>query len=79
MKARLQDYYNDRAREYEDIYHRPDPLRRKELAEIAAQIRPHLLILYHQLFHGVTEEELLKEVQVGYDGQVVSGKDLAVN
>jgi len=31
----LQDYYNCRATEYEDIYHRRDPIRQKELTEIA--------------------------------------------
>lgn len=30
----LQDYYNRRATEYEDIYHRRDPIRQKELTEI---------------------------------------------
>jgi ribonuclease BN (tRNA processing enzyme) len=50
-----------------------------ELAEIAAKVRPELLILYHQLFHGVvTEEELLLEVQEKYEGTVISGKDLGV-
>ena len=39
---------------------------------------PGLLVLYHQLFHGVTEAELLREVEEGYGGKVVSGKDLAV-
>ncbi|GAK55100.1 putative hydrolase [Candidatus Vecturithrix granuli] len=50
-----------------------------ELAEVAAQARPGMLILYHQLFHGVvSEEELLREVQDRYDGTVISGKDLDV-
>lgn len=38
-----------------------------------------LLILYQKLFHGVTEAELLQEIQEGYHGYVVSGKDLEVN
>jgi hypothetical protein len=37
-----------------------------------------LLILYHQLFHGVSEAQLLQEVLERYDGTVVSGKDLEV-
>lgn len=49
-----------------------------ELARIASIIKPGLLILYHQLFNGVTGEELLMEVTEGYDGKVVSGKDLDV-
>ncbi len=49
-----------------------------ELAAVASQARPGLLILYHQLFHGVSERALLDEVQQRYDGRVVSGQDLKV-
>lgn len=50
----------------------------RELTEIASQARPGLLILYHQLFWGVSEDDLLKEVRAGYSGKVVSGRDLDV-
>jgi ribonuclease BN (tRNA processing enzyme) len=49
-----------------------------ELAEIASRARPGLLILYHQLFHGLSERELLLEVQERYAGPVISGKDLEI-
>jgi ribonuclease BN (tRNA processing enzyme) len=49
-----------------------------ELARIASRAKPGLLILHHQLFHGVSEEELLVEVRERYGGEVVSGKDLDV-
>jgi ribonuclease BN (tRNA processing enzyme) len=49
-----------------------------ELAEIASRAKPGLLVLYHQLLWGATEEELLREVQERYDGMVVSGRDLEV-
>jgi ribonuclease BN (tRNA processing enzyme) len=49
-----------------------------QLAEIASQARPGLLILYHQLFFGISEEELLQEVRDRYDGKVVPGRDLDV-
>jgi len=49
-----------------------------ELAEIASAAKPRLLILYHQLFHGVSERELLAEVRARYAGKVVSGRDLDV-
>lgn len=49
-----------------------------ELAEIASKAKPKLLILYHQIFSGATEAELLSEIQQKYDGKVVSGKDLEV-
>jgi ribonuclease BN (tRNA processing enzyme) len=49
-----------------------------ELAEIATRARPKLLVLYHQLFWGTSDEDLLKEVQAGYTGKVVSAADLDV-
>ena len=49
-----------------------------QLAEIATLVNPGLLILYHQLFHGVKEKELLNEIQQSYKGYIVSGKDLEV-
>jgi ribonuclease BN (tRNA processing enzyme) len=49
-----------------------------QLAQIASEVQPGLLILYHQLFHGVTEADLLQEVQARYAGDVVSGKDLEI-
>lgn len=49
-----------------------------ELAEIASKARPGLLILYHQLFWGASEEELVSEIREIYSGKVVSGRDLDV-
>jgi ribonuclease BN (tRNA processing enzyme) len=49
-----------------------------ELAELALGAQPGLLILYHQLFWGASEEDLLSEITEHYDGQVVSGNDLEV-
>jgi ribonuclease BN (tRNA processing enzyme) len=48
------------------------------LAAIASRARPGLLVLYHQLFWGTSEEDLVSEVRAGYDGRVVSGRDLDV-
>ncbi|MGH9941386.1 MAG: MBL fold metallo-hydrolase [Pyrinomonadaceae bacterium] len=50
----------------------------RELAQLAAKAKPGLLILYHQLLWGTTEEELLNEIRRGYGGKVVSGRDLEV-
>jgi len=50
----------------------------RELAEVASKAKPGLVVLYHQLFWGTTEEDLLKEVRAGYAGKVVSGRDLDV-
>ncbi|MHA1303939.1 MAG: MBL fold metallo-hydrolase, partial [Candidatus Heimdallarchaeaceae archaeon] len=49
-----------------------------ELAEIASKVKPKLLILYHQLFWGSNEKELLNEIKEKYDGAVVSRKDLEI-
>ncbi len=61
-------------RRYHAAYHTSA----QELAEAASLARPGLLILYHQLFHGVSEEALLEELRQRYDGAVVSGRDLEV-
>jgi len=50
----------------------------RELADIARRVRPGLLVLYHQLFWGATDADLLAEIGESYDGKVVSGKDLDV-
>jgi len=50
----------------------------RELAELATRAKPGLLVLYHQLFWGTSEDDLLKEVRAGYSGKVVSGRDLDV-
>lgn len=59
---------------YHSRYHTSAP----QLAEIAAKARPKLLILYHQLFWGASEEDLIKEIQANYNGRVVSARDLDI-
>ncbi|MEZ4728322.1 MAG: GNAT family N-acetyltransferase [Caldilineaceae bacterium] len=59
-------------------YHRHVHTSAHELAELASAARPGLLVLIHQLFWGVPEDELLAEVRARYDGPVVSGRDLDV-
>ncbi len=49
-----------------------------ELGQIAAKAKPKLLVLYHQLMSGTTDDELVKEVQKYYKGRVVSAHDLDV-
>lgn len=60
-------------------YHSKMHTSSRELARIAAQARPGLLVLYHQLFWGVSEDDLLAEVRREYDGAVVSGHDLEIH
>jgi ribonuclease BN (tRNA processing enzyme) len=50
----------------------------EELATIASRAKPKLLVLYHQLFIGVPEGELLQSVREHYAGAVVSAHDLDV-
>jgi ribonuclease BN (tRNA processing enzyme) len=59
-------------------YHSSVHTSSRELALIASRARPGLLILYHQLLWGTTDEHLLLEIREGYDGMVVSGRDLDI-
>jgi ribonuclease BN (tRNA processing enzyme) len=49
-----------------------------QLGDIATRARPGLLILYHQLFFGASDDTLLSEVRSRFSGRVVSAKDLDV-
>lgn len=59
-------------------YHAQAHTSARQLGRIAAQARPGLLILYHQLFFGTSEEILLGEVRSRFGGRVVSARDLDV-
>ncbi len=60
------------------LYHRQVHTSTVELAAVATKARPGLLVLTHQLVWGVSDEALVAEVRAGYDGPVVSGRDLDV-
>jgi ribonuclease BN (tRNA processing enzyme) len=49
-----------------------------QLADIANQVKPKLLILNHQLTFGTSLQSLLDEVKSKYKGVVVNGSDLDV-
>jgi len=69
----------NRRPDYWQAYHRTAHTSSVELAGIAARAKPKLLVLYHQLFWGVTPKQLLAEIRATYkDGQVVCGQDLDV-
>ena len=60
-------------------YHADSHTSTVELAGIANRARPGLLVLYHQLYWGATDEDLLREIrEAGYTGRVVSAADLDV-
>jgi ribonuclease Z len=59
-------------------YHASSHTSALQLADIATTVKPKLLILYHQLYWGATDQDLLDEVRSKYGGEVVSAKDLDV-
>jgi len=60
------------------MYHTAHHTSTLELAGIARQAEPGLVVLYHILFWGATEEELLDEISGIYKGKVIVGRDLDV-
>ena len=59
-------------------YHKASHTSGIELGEIAARAQPKLLVLYHQLMWGATEEELMAEIRQSFDGEVAFADDLDV-
>jgi ribonuclease Z len=59
-------------------YHKAHHTSTRELAEIANRTTPGKIVLYHILFWGSSEKELLKEISDHYSGEVIVGRDLDV-
>jgi ribonuclease Z len=59
-------------------YHSTNHTSAHELGELANRAKPKLLVLYHVLFWGASEETVLREVREKYLGQVVLADDLDV-
>jgi len=60
-------------------YHKGSHTSTVELAAIASRARPKLLVLYHQLYWGATDDDLLAEIRAaGYQGPIVAARDLEV-
>ena len=59
-------------------YHASHHTSTAELAKIANELQPGLLVLNHVLFWGASEQDILDEIAAGYDGKVVVGRDLQV-
>jgi ribonuclease BN (tRNA processing enzyme) len=49
-----------------------------QLGDIATRARPRLLVLYHQLFWGDDDADLVRQVRSRFPGAVVSARDLGV-
>jgi ribonuclease Z len=72
-----QQGFDQKDREWQE-YHASHHTSTYELAEIAKQVRPELLILNHVLFWGSSKREILAEIAAGYDGRVVLAADSQV-
>lgn len=59
-------------------YMRANHTSSQELGSLAAMVEPDLVVLYHALLMGATEEEILAEVGQQFQGNLVLAKDLDV-
>jgi len=59
-------------------YHSAFHTSTSELADLASRAHPRLLVLYHQLYWGDDDANLLRQIGATYQGRVVSGKDTGV-
>jgi ribonuclease Z len=50
----------------------------EDVGRVASRVRPKKLVLYHQLPHGESPEQILKEVREQYTGEIIYGNDLDV-
>lgn len=57
-------------------YHAQAHTSATQLGAVATAARPGVLVLYHQLYFGATDEQLVKEVRSTFAGRVVSARDL---
>lgn len=68
----------DKKNELWKSYHSENHTSTYELGEIATKASPKLTVLYHILFWGASEQELLDEIASKYKGKVIVGNDLDV-
>ncbi len=68
----------DQKDEFWKKYHAINHTSTYELAELANKSKPGLIVLYHTLFWGGSEQEILDEIAEGYEGKVEIGKDLQI-
>ncbi len=60
-------------------YHADSHTSTVELAELANRARPGILVLYHQLYWGAADDDLIREIRAaGYSGPLASASDLDV-
>jgi len=64
--------------EFWQTYHSQNHTSTIELADIANKTQPGIIILYHVLSWGQTNDELIEEISAHYKGKVVVGEDLDI-
>ena len=57
-------------------YHRKAHTTARDLGRLAIEAKPGKLILYHALYYGVPEQQVLDEVRSVYNGEVILANDL---
>ena len=62
--------------EFWQLYHGNSHTRASDVARIANQAQPGLVVLYHILFFDASAEDIVSEVTRDYDGEVVMARDL---
>ena len=68
----------DKKNDFWKKYHAQNHTSTHELAKIANQTKPGLLVLYHILYWGGSDADLLSEISEIYTGKVIVGSDLLV-
>lgn len=59
-------------------YHKENHTSTLELAELANKINPDLIVLYHTLYWGSDDQDILDEIKQKYSGKVVVGRDKGI-
>lgn len=68
----------DKYDEFWKNYHANNHTSTYELADLANKVQPGLIILYHTLYWGGTDKDILEEISEKYKGKVVVGEDLGI-
>ena len=68
----------DKRSDFWQNYHSKQHTSTLELGELAAKTKPKLVVLYHVLDWGASEEELLQEIGTRYKGKVIVSRDLDI-
>ena len=78
----IHEVYYKKAWEQKDefwrAYHAANHTSTTELGELATKTKPGMVVLYHILFWGATDNDLLNEIKETYNGKVIVGKDLDI-